>query len=216
MMNHLRTPIAKASLLVVSAVVLAACGGGDEETAAVNPPPGNQAPTISGNPPAQVMQGSQYSFTPTASDANGDTLTFSIQNAPSWATFNGATGRLEGTPSAANVGTYSNIQISVSDGTATASLPTFSVSVVATATGSVTLSWTPPTQNTDGSALALTGYRVYWGSSQGSYANSVTVNTPGIASYVVTQLTPGTWYFVVTALSATGESAYSNEAQKTI
>src|SRR5688572_12746148 len=96
---------------------LAACGGGGEEEAATQG--GNQPPTISGTPAAQAMQGQQYTFTPTASDPNGDPLTFTIQNTPAWATFNGSTGQLSGTPTSAQVGLYSNIRISVSDGTTT-------------------------------------------------------------------------------------------------
>src|SRR5262249_43353816 len=143
-----------------------------------NPPPGggNRAPTISGTPLTSVMQGTAYSFTPTGADADGNTLTFSVTNLPAWATFNSSTGRVSGTPSAGQVGTYSNVTISVSDGSASASLTAFNIQVVATATGSATLTWTPPTQNTDGSALNnLAGYKVYWGTSQGTYTNSVTV-----------------------------------------
>jgi hypothetical protein len=163
------------------------------------------------------MQGSAYSFTPTAADADGNTLTFSVANLPGWATFNSSTGRVTGTPSAAQVGTYSNITISVSDGSASASLAAFNIQVVATATGSATLSWTPPTQNTDGSALSnLAGYKVYWGTSQGNYSNSVNIDA-GLSRYVVEQLTPATWYFTVTALNATGvESGFSNVTTKTI
>jgi hypothetical protein len=230
-----RTVARKSGLLVAVmclTAALGACGGGDEETAAVqapaanppvnppvNPPAGNQAPTISGTPATQTMQGQQYSFTPSASDANsGDTLTFSITNKPAWATFTASTGQLSGTPTAGQVATYANIQISVSDGTATTNLPAFSISVVATATGSATLSWTPPTQNTDGSALSnLAGYKVYWGPSQGNYTNSVVVNNAGLSSYVVDQLTPATWYFAVSALNAVGvESALSNVATKQV
>ncbi len=74
----------------------------------------NRAPTISGTPPTTVQATTAYSFTPTASDPDGQTLTFSIANPPSWATFNTATGQLAGTPPGA--GTYSNIIITVSDG----------------------------------------------------------------------------------------------------
>ena len=38
---------------------------------------------------------------PTTSGATSGALTFSVQNAPSWATFNNATGELSGTPTAA-------------------------------------------------------------------------------------------------------------------
>ena len=201
-------------------VGLAACGGGGEDDAAAQSPPpgGNLAPTISGAPGAQAMQGQQYSFTPAASDANGDSLTFTIQNAPPWATFNSSTGQLSGTPTSAQVGSYANIIISVSDGSATTNLASFSINVVATATGSATLSWTPPTQNTDGSPLTnLAGYRVYWGTSQNSLTNSVTLSNPGLSSYVVDQLTPATWYFAMTALNSSGsESSQSNIATKQV
>jgi hypothetical protein len=79
-----------------------------------------------------------------------------------------------------------------------------------TAGGSTTLSWMPPTRNDDGTPLTLTGYRIYWGHSEGHYPNSVTVNNPGLNRYVVEQLTPATYYFVATALSRDGESTPSN------
>ena len=145
------------------------------------------------------MVGTQYTFTPAVHDADGDSLTFSISGRPSWATFGVGTGMLTGTPGAADVGTYSNIVIAVSDGKSTVAMQSFSVNVVATATGSATLSWTPPTANTDGTALTdLAGYKIYWGTSAGNYPNSVVVDNPGLTSYVVEQLTPATWYFATT------------------
>ncbi len=178
----------------------------------------NQPPVISGTPSTAVMQDTQYSFTPTASDPNGDSLTFTIGNKPSWATFNASTGRLQGTPTAVDVGTTAGIVITVSDGQASVALAAFSITVQAVATGSATLSWNPPTQNDDGSPLTdLAGFKVYWGTSQGSYSNSVTLSNPGLTTYVVDNLTSGTYYFVTTAFnSAGGESNYSNVASKTI
>jgi hypothetical protein len=87
-------------------------------------------PTIAGTPAATAQVGSAYTFTPTVSDPNGDTLTFSIVNAPTWATFNTATGQLSGTPTEADVGVLSGIEISVSDGTNTATLAPFSLTVI--------------------------------------------------------------------------------------
>jgi Putative Ig domain len=178
----------------------------------------NRPPVISGAPPTSVTPGSVYAFQPTASDPDGNPLTFSITNAPSWATFNATTGRLQGTPSAADVGTYNNIVIRVSDASASTGLPAFGIMVVVVATGSATVSWTPPTTNTDGSPLTnLAGYRVRWGPAAGNYPNSVTLNNAGLTSYVVGNLVPGTYYFVVTALNSTGaESQVSNMASKTI
>ena len=63
----------------------------------------------------------------------------------------------------------------------------------------------------------LAGYRVYWGATSGNYPNSVSVPNAGVTTYMVEQLTPAAYYFVVTALDASGnESAHSNVATKTV
>lgn len=178
----------------------------------------NSAPTISGNPPSQVTVGQNYSFTPSASDADGDPLTFTVSNLPSWASFNSGNGRISGTPQAGDEGVYSNITITVSDGIATASLGPFSITVDAVALGSVTLNWTPPTENEDGSTLTdLAGYRIYWGPSAGNYPNSVTINNPSISTYVVDNLAPGTYVFAAKSFNTSGiESTFSNTATRTV
>lgn len=179
----------------------------------------NRAPTIAGSPPASVLVGDAYSFVPTASDPDGDALTFSVAGQPSWASFDAATGALTGTPGPARVGTYGNITITVSDGAADATLGPFSIDVVPSASGTATLTWTPPTQNMDGSPLTdLAGYVVYWGTSSGNYSNSIRLSNPGLTSYVVDNLLNGTtYYFVTTAYNNVGaESSFSNEASKAI
>ena len=97
----------------------------------INVEAGNRAPTISGAPAGAVTAGQAYSFQPSASDPDGDPLTYSIANKPTWAAFSSSTGRLSGTPSSSQVGAYSGITISVSDGTASAALPSFSITVEA-------------------------------------------------------------------------------------
>ena len=84
------------------------------------------------------------------------------------------------------------------------------LAAVASAKGSTTLTWQPPTLNDDGTPLKLTGYRVYWGLTEGYYPNSVTLDNPGLTRHVIEQLTPATYYFVATALSKDGESEPSN------
>ena len=178
----------------------------------------NSAPTISGSPPSSVLADATYAFTPTANDADGDTLSFSVANLPTWASFDSTTGRIQGTPGAGDVGSYTNILVSVSDGAASASLPAFGITVSATAAGSVTLSWQPPTQNEDGSPLTdLAGYKIHWGTTSGNYTSSATLNNPGITTYVVENLASGTYFFAMQSFNSQGlDSAYSGEASKTI
>jgi hypothetical protein len=178
----------------------------------------NRVPTISGSPLASVLALLGYQFQPSASDADGDPLTFSIQNRPAWATFNTATGLLSGTPSVLDVATYSNIIITVSDGKGAASLPAFSLAVVQGATGSATVSWTPPSTNSDGSSLTdLAGYRLAYGRSSTSLDQSVSLNNAGLTSHTIDNLTGGAWFFAVYAVNASGiESGISNIATKTI
>ncbi len=220
-----------AAISLITAGCLSGGGSDSPDTASPNPPtptppppppppppPGNSAPTIAGTPPPAVVVGNNYAFTPTASDPDGDTLTFSIQNQPSWADFESSTGRLSGVAPAGSEGTYANIRISVSDGALSSSLSPFSIDVNQVALGSATLSWTAPTQNTDGSALNnLAAYKVYYGTSSGSYNTEIRIDNPGLTSYVVDNLTPATYFFVTTAINDQGvESAFSNEASKTI
>lgn len=280
--------------------------------------PANRVPTISGTPPSSVAAGQAYSFTPTAADADGDALTFSIQNKPSWASLNTSTGALTGTPTVANT-THSNIRITVSDGKSSASTNTFSITVTAAPsppsgptltysatpggtyaalagatisgsvnvrlsdcstgpwtfsvdgstvnterscpfalvddnqlydtrtlsngthtvravgqstvtatftvsngapplTGSATLNWHAPTKNTDGSTLInLAGFRILYGPSPSALTQSIDIANPGLATYVVQNLTGGPWYFTVRGYNASGaESGNSNVGSKTI
>ncbi|WP_061783251.1 Ig-like domain-containing protein [Shewanella putrefaciens] len=111
----------------VSATNIVGTGASSSVSNAVVP---NGAPTISGTPVLSINQDTPYSFIPTATDTAGDTLTFSITNKPTWATFEPATGALTGTPTNADIGITNGIVISVSDGTLSTSLPAFSITVV--------------------------------------------------------------------------------------
>ena len=167
---------------------------------AVQPKP-NTAPTISGTPATLVTAGQSYVFQPTASDVDGQALRFGIANKPAWASFDLVTGRLSGTPTAA--GYFSNIVVSVSDGTASATLAPFAVTV--NALGSADLSWTPPTQNDDGSALTdLAGYRIRYGTSPTVLNQVVTIPNPAIMTAAIEGLAAGTWYFSVVSYNHTG------------
>jgi len=202
--------------MVAVAMLCTACFGSSSEDEPASqppppvanppPPPANNPPTISGTPPTSLVVGENYSFTPTASDPDGDTLTFSIQNRPTWATFSTSTGRLSGTPQAGDVGQFSNVRISVSDGRgASAQLNAFSIAVNQVALGSVTLSWSPPTTNADGTAITnLAGYRIYYGRSSSALDSTVVVSNPGTTRWVIDNLSQATWYFSMTSYNTSG------------
>ena len=214
--------IHNAVLLTALSLVLSGCLSEEEGDTSFagnsGTPSANAPPVISGNPAGAVNIGNVYVFSPNASDPDNDTLTFGIENMPVWASFDAGTGKLSGQPTLGNVGTYSDILISVNDGQASASLPRFSISVDQVGTLSATLSWTPPTQNEDGTPLTdLDGYRIYWGTTQGNYPNSITIDNEGLSSYVVDNLVPGTYVFVATSFNTAGvESVYSNSATKVL
>jgi hypothetical protein len=180
----------------------------------------NRAPVLSGTPSTSVVAGNAYAFRPTGSDPEGRALTWSISNRPAWATFSTSTGALTGTPTATNVGTYSSIVISASDGTNRTSLPSFSIAVnsVGTSNGSATLSWTPPTRNTNGTTLTnLAGYRIYYGTSPSTLTRTVTLNNAGLTRHVISDLSAATWYFAIRAYTSTGvESTNSNTVSKVV
>lgn len=217
--------IATLAFLLATPTFLAGCLGGSGSSEGFStaptpnptPTPTNSAPVISGSPSGAVTVGNTYSFTPTASDADGDTLTFTIENQPSWASFDSATGQISGQPTVGDLGMYSNIVIRVTDGIDTTSMSPFAVSVNSVATGSVSLSWTPPTQYSDGSSLSVAGYRVYYGTQQNVYNQQVDITNPSVSTVTIDNLTPDTYYFVATSVDGNGvESSYSNVATKVV
>src|SRR2546429_3346085 len=84
--------------------------------------------------------------------------------------------------------------------------------------GTATLSWLAPTTNTDGAALTdLAGYVIYYGTSATALSGTIQLTSVGLQTYVIPNLTPGTWYFAVKAVASTGvESALSVIVSKTI
>jgi predicted extracellular nuclease/endonuclease I len=96
----------------------------------VRPAGTNDVPQITGTPVLSIQATRSYKFAPSVTDSENDSLVFSIENKPSWAVFDIQSGQLSGIPNEAQVGVYTDITISVSDGHNTAqSLPSFSISV---------------------------------------------------------------------------------------
>jgi hypothetical protein len=157
--------------------------------------------------------GNQYLFIPQAQTSGGN-ITFTIDNKPTWAIFDSATGQLSGTPDSADIGTYNDIVIRASNGRTNVALSPFSIDVLAGGTESILLSWTPPTTRASGDPLTdLAGYRFYYGQHEGSLDYMIDVNNPGISMYEIGNLTPGEWYFVAAVYDRSGaESPFSNRA----
>ncbi len=222
--------LASLALALVLATGLAACGGsggaGNDQPAsgpntepAAPPvtPPTNHPPTIASVPITTATIGQPYSFQPTASDADGDPLTFTIANKPDWVAFNTATGRLQGTPPAGSTGALLTVQISVSDGKASASMD-LRIDVVEPTVGSVTLRWQTPLANEDGTPLVdLAGYVIRYGLVKSALDQSVQVNDAGATSYAVGNLTQGKWFFTMTSVNSSGvESKPTDYVSKAI
>lgn len=217
--------------LTTTTMIMVGCGGGGGGKSAAAPSGSsggsgsgsgsggaNTPPSISGTPATKIDAGAPYKLAPSATDSDGDTLAFSIQNRPAWAAFNTATGQLTGTPTAQNAGTTSDVVISVSDGKTAAALPAFSITVVIPGSGSpsggpgVELSWDVPTSTMDGGTLSdLAGYRIHYGKSATQLVQAIEVPSAGSNRFVVQKLPRGKYYFAVRAITSTGvESALSN------
>jgi ABC-type Fe3+-hydroxamate transport system substrate-binding protein len=216
------------TVTILLALTLSACGGdggsqsatstttngsGGTGTTPTVTVPGTAPLSISGAPNRQVVANQPYWFRPTANNSNGAVLRFGIANQPGWANFNSATGELTGTPSSADVGVYRGVTVTVTAGTQMRALA-FDVEVVQVGTSSITFTWTPPTENEDGTPLTnLAGYRLRYGVQSGNYTSVVNLANPGLATYVLGGLAAGTYYVVITAYNQSGaESQFSNEA----
>ena len=95
----------------------------------------NQAPdavpalAISGKAHPRVAPTVFYAFTPTVQQSGDRKLVFSVLNKPRWLSFGLRRGTLYGSPQGSDVGTYTNITITVSDGQNTVQLPPFAIQV---------------------------------------------------------------------------------------
>lgn len=101
-----------------------------------------------------MTAGFLYSFVPFSTDPDGNAVTFSVTNLPSWARFDPASGTVSGTPAPDEVGVFSDILISASDGSATVSLPRFEIAVTGLSGGTGN---DPPAIRGEGRLVASVG-----------------------------------------------------------
>jgi hypothetical protein len=173
--------------------------------------------TLTGTPATSIAVGAKYSFQPAVSAA-GESTSFTIQGQPSWAEFNATTGALSGTPTTGDEGMSSKVTISAKDAANSASIGPFTIVVTAPANGTASLSWSAPTDNSNGSPITgLAGYNIYYGTDPSNLTKSIDVAGASTTTYVVTGLSAGTYYFAVSAYNSEGvDSPLSNIGHKTI
>lgn len=170
----------------------------------------NKAPSISGAPNTSAKVGSYYNFLPNASDNEGDDLTFSISNKPTWATFDERTGEMFGTPDKEMI--HNNIEITVTDGEHRTSLSQFEIDVQASPKYSVEISWEKATENTDGSSLSnISKYKVSYGKSI-NQQDQITYFDASQSNGIINDLEPGEYYF---SMSTITENSLVSDASTT-
>jgi hypothetical protein len=81
----------------------------------------NRPPVLSPIGPKTVDEGEALVFTTSATDPNGDALTYSASNLPDGAIFDSGSGTFSWTPGYGQAGVYPNVRFEVSDGTSTVS-----------------------------------------------------------------------------------------------
>ena len=86
----------------------------------------NTAPVFTSIPITNVQSTTPYTYVPTTSDADGDTVSITATTLPSWLSFDGTT--LSGTPTATDVGTH-NVTLTADDGNGGITTQTFIITV---------------------------------------------------------------------------------------
>lgn len=116
---------------------------------------GNVAPQITSTPVTGATVGVAYAYRVTATDANGDTLRYSLTTRPSGMTIGATTGQIAWTPTSTQVGNR-NVTARVVDPAGLAATQSFTINVVGTNVAPQITS-SPATNATVGAAYA---YRV--------------------------------------------------------
>ena len=173
--------------------------------------PDNHAPVINSNPITSSLVGVPYTYDVEATDADGDTLTYSLTSSPAGMTINASSGVISWTPS--TVGDY-DVTIEVTDGgsfdTQSFTITVDITDVLSPPTGveASDASYTDAVQITWNTVTGASHYRVY-------RANNLLATKTAISdwqtgtSYDDTSVAPWTtyWYWVKAATSSSGDNA---------
>lgn len=197
-------------------VVLTVTSGGASPTLGISPTSLSFSGTAGGANPA--------SKTVSMTNTGGGPLSWSASDNASWLSLSPTSGTNSGSTAVAvnlsglAAGTYTTtITIAATGATNTPQVIPVTVTVASPAsasptTSSATLAWNANTE------ADLAGYKVYRGTSPGTYGAPIATLQGNVTNYVATGLQLGTtYYFAVTAYDTAGnESSYSNEVSKSI
>jgi hypothetical protein len=172
--------------------------------------------TVSAPAPSVTLSASPQ----TVSSGGTTVLTWTSTNttscAASWTTSDATAGQ----QTSAALTATTTFSITCSNGAGSTAQGSVPVTVTPATTGTATLTWAAPTENTNGTpvtATELTGYIITYGNSASALTHSVSVQGGTTTTYQVTGLTTGTWYFAVAAVAADGTtSTPSTVGSKTI
>ncbi len=149
-----------------------------------------------------------------ASDPDGDTLTYTTFNFPTWLTLDSNTGKITGTPTDHDIGTYSDIRISISDGNNTVTAGPYTIRVT-DELFSIEINWMEVTQDVNGNDIDnIAGYKIYIKDTLTNYDQEAMVEGSSKTSHDINRLAPGTYNVTVSSLLASGlESEQSDDIQ---
>jgi hypothetical protein len=176
----------------------------------------NSAPSLTIVSPtdgSSVNENTAINFSGTADDAEDGDLSNSIL----WVSdIDGVIGTGASIDVQLSVGTHV-ITATVTDSDSATDEQVVSVTV-SQMNGMATVTWTPPTENTDNTPLTdLAGFKIYYGTDQSQLTQSIVIDDPAASSWEVSNLSGNTtYYFAVTAFNSNGvESELSSIASKT-
>ena len=141
---------------------------------------------------------------PITSQASGTYFAFALTSVQGSANFGTpATATIDVNAATASTGSSSSGGSSSSSGSSSSGGSSSGSS--SSSTNSVSLSWSAPTDNTNGTALTnLAGYHIYYGTNSTDLSQKISLTTVGLLTYVVTNLNSGTWYFYITSVNTAG------------
>ncbi|MGD8339730.1 MAG: S8 family serine peptidase, partial [Gammaproteobacteria bacterium] len=176
----------------------------------------NLSPTIDSSPVTTATENEPYSYDVNASDADGDTLTYSLDVAPAGMSINSSSGLISWTPSAGQAGSH-GVTARVDDGNGGSDTQSFSINVAAAPPPANTPPTIDSTAITTGTVGELYSYDVNASDADGDTltysldiaAAGMTINSStGLIQWTPT--TTGNNYIIARVEDGNGGSATQN------